>query len=349
MSLETREWAWQVPDLLPSARLLLLALAEHVSEGTICFPGQSRLAAMCGVSDRQVRSLLRDLAARGLITVEHRPGQGRGRKSNVYRLEMGNRQPASVSPDDQPEPSFRNPASGCQGAPGDPTTVNRSPASACPGDQPELQFRNSTSACPEATGSQVQGNRKSATGNRNPTSAETEEGNGKQEFIDTPPYPPEAGNALDGEEEREPRSRSGLDSRLSGVAGMSAAVRVLSLPVAAESRGHVAGSPARSAAVNGAFATPSGSPKVVNLESAAVEEGGRPGAQSKQREGPLTTQNAGPPSARWSSRQGTRKSREKGNGTNRQSATKDYTVGATRDEDLPDWASGWRERAHVAE
>ena len=85
MSLETREWAWQVPDLLPSARLLLLALAEHVSEGTICFPGQSRLAAMCGVSDRQVRSLLRDLTARGLITVEHRPGQGRGRKSRGGR------------------------------------------------------------------------------------------------------------------------------------------------------------------------------------------------------------------------------------------------------------------------
>jgi predicted ArsR family transcriptional regulator len=93
----------------PSARLLLLALAEHVSEGTVCFPGQSRLAAMRGVSDRQVRSLLLDLAARGLITVEHRPGQGRGRKSNVYRLEMGNRQPASASRGDQPEPGFRMP------------------------------------------------------------------------------------------------------------------------------------------------------------------------------------------------------------------------------------------------
>jgi len=216
--------------------------------------------------------------------------------------------------------------------------TNRSSSSGTPlphaRRQPEVRCR-ATGNLRQATGTPLPPKRKRETENRN--------------LLIPPPYPPEAGNALDGEEEREPRSRSGLDSRLSGVAGMSAAVRVLSLPVAAESRGHVAGSPARSAAVNGAFATPSGSPKVVNLESAAVEEGGRPGAQSKQREGPLTTQNAGPPSARWSSRQGTRKSREKGNGTNRQSATKDYTVGATRDEDLPDWASGWRERAHVAE
>ena len=213
MSIEAREWAWGVSELLPSARLLLLALAEHVSDGATCFPGQSRLATMCGISDRQVRSLLRELQARGLITVEHRPGQGRGRKSNVYRLELGNRQSASVCLEAQPEVGFRNPASGCQGATGSPEQGNRSSASACPDGQPEPQFRNATSDCPEATGSPAQGNRKSATGNRNPTSAETEEGNGRKESTDTPSYPPEAGNVLGGEDNCEHGSRSDLDSR----------------------------------------------------------------------------------------------------------------------------------------
>jgi hypothetical protein len=349
MSIEAREWAWGVSELLPSARLLLLALAEHVSDGATCFPGQSRLAAMCGISDRQVRSLLRELQARGLITVEHRPGEGRGRKSNVYRLELGNRQSASACPKDQAETDFRNPASGCQGATGTPGQDNRNSASVCPNGQPELQFRNSASDCPEATGSPAQGNRKSATGNRNPTSAETEEGNGRKEFIDTPPYPPSAGNAPGGEDGCEPGSLSSLDKRSSEAAGVGMVPRVLPRPAAAESRGQVTGSPVSGMGVNGSSAAATGFPKVVALESAAAGEGGGPGTESKQRKGPLTLQNAGPPSPGWGSGQRTRKTREKGNGTDRQSTAKDYTVGATSDEDLPDWASGWRDRNHVAE
>ena len=72
-------------------------------------------------------------------------------------------------------------------------------------------------------------------------------------------------------------------------------------------------------------------------------------AVGRQRKGPLTPQNAGAPSPGWGSGQRARKTREKGNRTYRQSTAKDYTVGATSDEDLPDWASGWRDRAHVAE
>ena len=86
MSHEARHWAWSRADLSTSARLLLVALAEHVRDGTTCFPGQARLAAMCGISERQVRNLLRELQVRGLITVEHRAGQGSGRRSNLYRL-----------------------------------------------------------------------------------------------------------------------------------------------------------------------------------------------------------------------------------------------------------------------
>ena len=58
MSNEARQWAWSLPDLPTPVRLLLVALAEHVRDGTTCFPGQTRLAAMCGISERQVRHLM---------------------------------------------------------------------------------------------------------------------------------------------------------------------------------------------------------------------------------------------------------------------------------------------------
>ena len=108
MSNDACDWAWSLPDLPTPIRLLLLALAEHVRDEATCFPGQTRLAAMCSVSDRQVRNLLQQLRGRGLITVENRPGQGGGRKSNLYRLAMGHRQPDSAYPEGHPEPGSRN-------------------------------------------------------------------------------------------------------------------------------------------------------------------------------------------------------------------------------------------------
>jgi predicted ArsR family transcriptional regulator len=118
MSCDARDWAWSLPDLPPSTRLLLLALAEHVRDGVTCFPGQTRLAAMCGVTERQLRNLLHELRDRGLVTVEHRPGQGGGRKSNLYRLEMSNRKPDSDCPEGYLEAAFRNSVSGCAEATG---------------------------------------------------------------------------------------------------------------------------------------------------------------------------------------------------------------------------------------
>ena len=125
MSNEARQWAWSLPDLPTPVRLLLVALAEHVRDGTTCFPGQTRLAAMCSISERQVRNLLRELQVRGLITVEHRAGQGAGRRSNLYRLAMGKRQRDSDCPEGYLEAAFRNGGSGCERASGNPVPGNR--------------------------------------------------------------------------------------------------------------------------------------------------------------------------------------------------------------------------------
>lgn len=106
MSLDATRWAWE-QALPPSTKLVLLALAHCVNgKGkVICYPGQARLAEMCGLKERQVRNLLADLTSRGLIEIDSRPGDGHGRLTNIYRLnpaqlaldlDGGNRQPSTA-------------------------------------------------------------------------------------------------------------------------------------------------------------------------------------------------------------------------------------------------------------
>ena len=87
MSLDSTRWAWD-QTLPPSTKLVLLALAQCVnSRGPgSCYPGQDRLAAMCGLKVRQLRNVLDDLTARGLIEIDHRGRAGGGRRTNSYRL-----------------------------------------------------------------------------------------------------------------------------------------------------------------------------------------------------------------------------------------------------------------------
>ena len=58
----------------PSAKCVLLALAEFSNSGGICFPSQLTLAEKVGVSDRTVRSSLRWLIEHGFIRAKRREG-----------------------------------------------------------------------------------------------------------------------------------------------------------------------------------------------------------------------------------------------------------------------------------
>lgn len=98
MSTRAREWAWD-QALSGTQKMLLVALAEHANEEGVCWPSQARLAAMCAISDRQARTHLARFQELGLVVVEHRPGDGAGRKSNVYRLCLGDRTQATGSDD----------------------------------------------------------------------------------------------------------------------------------------------------------------------------------------------------------------------------------------------------------
>lgn len=88
MSREAYRWAW-AQELPATAKLVLLALAEHADPQGVCWPGQSRLAGMCGLSVRHLRRVCRELADRGLLKIEHRAGCGSGRFTDSYRLVCG--------------------------------------------------------------------------------------------------------------------------------------------------------------------------------------------------------------------------------------------------------------------
>jgi hypothetical protein len=261
MSNDARHWAWSIPDLPTPFRLLLVALAEHVRDGVTCFPGQARLAAMCSVSERQVRNLLRELQVRGLITVEHRPGQGSGRKSNLYRLAM----------------------------------IDRRPDPDCPEGYLEASLRNHDSGCDEASGNPVPGNRNSGAGNRNSASAESKERILRKKLRDTPPNPPKGGHFGHPRDDFSP------------------------------------------------------SPEKAAPEGTPAEKGNRSASAGKRVRGSFPREGTGSPLEGQGSSRGSYTRRGKRNEAHERLAEKDYTVGATRDEDLPDWARVWRDRANDAQ
>ena len=68
--------------LSDGAKVTYLALLEHARQDDSCFPGQERLGAMRGCSDRTIRNHLAELSAIGLVTSEQR-----SRDSNTYWIE----------------------------------------------------------------------------------------------------------------------------------------------------------------------------------------------------------------------------------------------------------------------
>lgn len=77
------------PDLDPTARLILVILADHFNEHEgAAWPSVGRVANMAGVSDETVRRHLNDLVDRKLISKEPRSGQ-----SNLYGITPPLKQP----------------------------------------------------------------------------------------------------------------------------------------------------------------------------------------------------------------------------------------------------------------
>lgn len=72
------------PDLTPAAKMTYAMLLSYAWQNDYCFPGQERLAGDIGVSDRSVRTYLKELEEKGLLSIRQ---QGQG-KPNLYTLDL---------------------------------------------------------------------------------------------------------------------------------------------------------------------------------------------------------------------------------------------------------------------
>lgn len=70
-------------SLSMGARLTYAALVEHNRQETSCWPSMARLGSMVGVCARTIQNYIKELVARGLVTVLKR---GCWSRANEYRL-----------------------------------------------------------------------------------------------------------------------------------------------------------------------------------------------------------------------------------------------------------------------
>lgn len=119
---DIRDWASRQRTGDPTAKLLLLVLAEHANSHGVCWPGQRRLADLMEVSERTVRRTLSQLTELGLVFVRRRV-VGRTATQNEHLL-------ACCVPDGQEAPQPAN------------VTGPRPADVAAPGDTPRHRGRS---------------------------------------------------------------------------------------------------------------------------------------------------------------------------------------------------------------
>ena len=60
MSLRATVWAWTV-ETAPTAKFVLVALADHADEAGLCWPSLARLRTFTRLSERAIRHAIRQL------------------------------------------------------------------------------------------------------------------------------------------------------------------------------------------------------------------------------------------------------------------------------------------------
>lgn len=90
MSTKAIAWAWDQKTGSPAAKVVLVALAEHVAmDSWQGFPSVKRLADYCEISQRTVQRHLQDLEDLGLIERSPRFRENGSRTSDLYTLAGG--------------------------------------------------------------------------------------------------------------------------------------------------------------------------------------------------------------------------------------------------------------------
>lgn len=67
MAINVLSWAFQQQLPSPTAKLVLIALADHANAEGECWPSMGRIAQIAGISDRQVSRHIQVLVDRGLV------------------------------------------------------------------------------------------------------------------------------------------------------------------------------------------------------------------------------------------------------------------------------------------
>lgn len=88
MSSQAVAWAIVMQAGGPSAKAVLMAIANYANEYGECWASQETLAEGAELKTRQLRTILSQLVERGLLERERRGGEGRGRQTDMIRLRM---------------------------------------------------------------------------------------------------------------------------------------------------------------------------------------------------------------------------------------------------------------------
>ena len=85
MSWELAEHAAEIPDLLPTWKLLLMAICHDADADGVSYPGRDKLAAWSGLGRSQCAAAIGGLIERGLLV---RISQGRKGHRATFRVEL---------------------------------------------------------------------------------------------------------------------------------------------------------------------------------------------------------------------------------------------------------------------
>jgi hypothetical protein len=108
MSIRVMANVWDMANLGPYERLVMLCLADHADDDGKCYPAIKRICERTGMGQRGVQNVLRRLEADGLLTIQN--GGGRHVR-NGYTLTINT---APDAPLRDEKPRTENPVSGAE-------------------------------------------------------------------------------------------------------------------------------------------------------------------------------------------------------------------------------------------
>lgn len=125
MSARATFWAWEQQTAKPTAKLVLLKLADNANDDGLSWPGKAYLARHTGLSETSVKAALKLLETDGLVRIIRRKGEGDIDLPNHYQLNLARDGGAKSDPGGNKAPGGggRNLTPG--GAKSDPEPTNQ--------------------------------------------------------------------------------------------------------------------------------------------------------------------------------------------------------------------------------